>query len=208
MPFSFAYIWWYDPRRNEDFHGDDVVALNASSRNGVRRTQFPTFVEPINDPSVILAPSSILLSGNESWEGYRIFDKNRDTFEFSIVDPDLHNFPGTYISILLDRSWCCLIMHCLKKERKKKSIAGKKSSFFLVLSLEVLEGTLTVTLPSSVIAAASMKTEAGSCWQPVQTYVTIANRFIVRGTAIRFRGSVRDCNRAMRQLRYYQVESS
>ncbi|KAL5677536.1 hypothetical protein ACJX0J_013667, partial [Zea mays] len=159
---------------NEDFHGDDVVALNASSRNGVRRTQFPTFVEPINDPSVILAPSSILLSGNESWEGYRIFDKNRDTFEFSIVDPDIYNFPG------------------------------KKSSFFLVLSLEVLEGTLTVTLPSSVIAAASMKTEAGSCWQPVQTYVTIANRFIVRGTAIRFRGSVRDCNRAMRQLRYYQ----
>lgn len=119
MPFSFAYIWWYDPRRNEDFHGDDVVALNASSRNGVRRTQFPTFVEPINDPSVILAPSSILLSGNESWEGYRIFDKNRDTFEFSIVDPDLHNFPGIHINSSIDRSWCCLIMHCLKEKKKK-----------------------------------------------------------------------------------------
>jgi hypothetical protein len=124
LPFSFAYIWWYDPRRNEDFHGDDVVALNASSRNGVRRTQFPTFVEPINDPSVILAPSSILLSGNESWEGYRIFDKNRDTFEFSIVDPDIYNFPGTYQSFY-SRPFMVLfntlIMHCLKKGKKNQS---------------------------------------------------------------------------------------
>lgn len=81
--------------RNEDFHGNDVISLHASSRNGVRKTQFPTFVEPINDPPVILAPSSIFLSGNQSMEGHKIFDKHRDTFQFSIVEPDLHNFPGT-----------------------------------------------------------------------------------------------------------------
>ncbi|XP_066379640.1 protein GAMETE EXPRESSED 2-like isoform X2 [Miscanthus floridulus] len=157
---------------NEDFHGNDVISLHASSRNGVRRTQFPTFVEPINDPPVILAPSSIFLSGNQSMEGHKIFDKHRDTFQFSIVEPDLHNFPGN------------------------------KSSFFLVLSLEVLEGTLTTTLPSSAIATASMKTEGVNGWQTLQTYVTIANHFVLKGTAIRFRGSVQDCNNAMQQLHY------
>ena len=100
--------------RNEDFHGNDVISLHASSRNGVRRTQFPTFVEPINDPPVILAPSSIFLSGNQSMEGHKIFDKHRDTFQFSIVEPDLHNFPGTIYEFIydmheyIDCSWCCL----------------------------------------------------------------------------------------------------
>ncbi|KAG0543770.1 hypothetical protein BDA96_02G217700 [Sorghum bicolor] len=157
---------------NEDFHGNDVISLHASSRNGVRKTQFPTFVEPINDPPVILAPSSIFLSGNQSMEGHKIFDKHRDTFQFSIVEPDLHNFPEN------------------------------KSSFFLVLSLEVLEGTLATTLPSSAIAAASMKTEGIDGWQSLQTYVTIANHFVLKGTAIRFHGSVQGCNNAMQQLHY------
>lgn len=100
--------------RNEDFHGDDVISLNASGRNGVRRTQFPTFVEPINDPPVILAPSSIFLAGNESKEGHKLFDKHRDTFQFSIIDPDLHNFPGTIYELYtvyemkIDCSWCYL----------------------------------------------------------------------------------------------------
>ena len=96
--------------RNEDFHGNDVISLHASSRNGVRRTQFPTFVEPINDPPVILAPSSIFLSGNQSMEGHKIFDKHRDTFQFSIVEPDLHNFPGT-----IYRLFMVLFMHYTKK---------------------------------------------------------------------------------------------
>jgi hypothetical protein len=71
-----------------------------------------------------------------------------------------------------------------------------------VLSLEVLEGTLATTLPSSAIAAASMKTEGIDGWQSLQTYVTIANHFVLKGTAIRFHGSVQGCNNAMQQLHY------
>jgi hypothetical protein len=73
-----------------------------------------------------------------------------------------------------------------------------------VLLLEVLEGTLTTTLPSSAIATASIKTEGVNGWQTLQMYVTIANHFVLKGTAIRFRGSVQDCNNALQQL-HYQV---
>ncbi|WVZ65019.1 hypothetical protein U9M48_014452 [Paspalum notatum var. saurae] len=158
---------------NQDFYGNDVIALYGVSRNGMEDAQFPIIVDPVNDPPVIIAPRSIFLGGKESWEGHQIFDKHRDQFQFSIVEPDLGSFPGN------------------------------KSYFCLVLSLEVLEGTLTVTLPSSIaIATVAMKPEGVSHWKKAQDYVTIANHFILKGTAIRFHGNVQDCNHAMQQLRY------
>jgi hypothetical protein len=81
--------------RNEDFYGEDVIMLSARNRNGIEHTKLHIFVQPINDPPVILAPKSILLGGKESREGYQIFDKQRDPFEFSIVEPDLRHYPGT-----------------------------------------------------------------------------------------------------------------
>ncbi|OEL30159.1 Protein GAMETE EXPRESSED 2 [Dichanthelium oligosanthes] len=157
---------------NKDFYGNDVIALHAMSRNGVEDTQFPIFVEPINDHPVILAPRSISLGGNESREGHQIYDKSRDTFRFSIVEPDLRNFPGN------------------------------KSHFSVMLSLEVFEGTLTLSLPASTIPTVELKIEGVNHWQPLQTYVIIENHFVMKGTAIRFRGMVQDCNNAMQQLHY------
>jgi hypothetical protein len=88
--------------RNEDFCGDDVVALRSMNRDGVEDAQFPIHVEPINDRPVILAPPSIFLAGNESSNGHQIYNKSRDTFQFSIYDPDLRSFPGTlYVLYLL-----------------------------------------------------------------------------------------------------------
>ena len=81
--------------RNEDFYGDDVIMLSAMNRNGIEHAKLHIFVEPINDPPVILAPKSIFLGGKESREGYQIFDKQRDPFEFSVVEPDLRRYPGT-----------------------------------------------------------------------------------------------------------------
>jgi hypothetical protein len=81
--------------RNEDFYGNDVIMLYAMSRNGIQDAQLPVVVEPINDPPMILAPKSIFLGGKESWEGYKVFDKNRDEFNFSVVEVDLRNYPGT-----------------------------------------------------------------------------------------------------------------
>ncbi|CAN6204506.1 unnamed protein product [Urochloa humidicola] len=157
---------------NEDFYGNDVIELHAMNRNGVQDAQIPIFVEPINDRPVILAPRSIFLGGNESKNGHQIYDKSRDTFPFSIFEPDLRNFPGN------------------------------KSLFSLVLSLKVCEGTLTLSLPSSTIPIVEVKTEGVDQWQPLQTYVNIENHFVLKGTAIRFRGMVQDCNNAMQQLHY------
>ncbi|XP_062193705.1 protein GAMETE EXPRESSED 2 isoform X2 [Phragmites australis] len=158
---------------NEDFYGNDVIALYAMNRNGIQDARFPIFVEPVNDPPVILAPRSIFLGGKESRGGYKIFDKHRDTFQFSIVEPDLRSFPGN------------------------------KSHLLLVLSLEVFEGTLTTTLPAGTIPTTELKTERINHWQPLEDYVIISNHFVLRGTAIRFRGNVQDCNNAMQHLFYH-----
>ncbi|RLN34564.1 hypothetical protein C2845_PM03G35060 [Panicum miliaceum] len=157
---------------DEDFCGDDVVALHSMNRDGVEDAQFPIYVEPINDRPVILAPPSIFLAGNESSNGHQIYNKSRDAFQFSIYDPDLRSFPGN------------------------------KSLFSLVLSLEVCEGTLTLRLPASTIPSVEVKTDGVSHWQPIQTYVNIENHFVLKGTAVRFRGMVQDCNNAMQQLHY------
>ncbi|KAL6655553.1 hypothetical protein ACP70R_006379 [Stipagrostis hirtigluma subsp. patula] len=158
---------------NEDFYGSDVISLQSMNRNGIQDAQFPISVEPTNDPPVIVAPKSIFLGGKESREGYQIFDRHRDTFQFSIVEPDLPDFPGN------------------------------KSHLLLVLSLEVSEGTLMMTFPAATLPTAEEKAEGFNHWQPLQTYVLIANQFDTRATAIRFRGTVQDCNNLLQHLFYH-----
>ena len=75
-----------------------------------------------------------------------------------------------------------------------------------MLSLEVLEGSLVMTLPSGIVATVELKTDGNNHWQSLQTYVAIAHHFVLRGTGIRFRGDVSDCNNAMQRL-FYQVNS-
>ncbi|KAM0843659.1 hypothetical protein ACQ4PT_057575 [Festuca glaucescens] len=161
---------------NEDFYGEDTIMLSAKNRNGIEHAKLNIFVQPINDPPVILAPKSIFLGGKESREGYQIFDKQRDPFEFSIVEPDLRRYPGN------------------------------KSHLLLVLSLEVLEGTLVMTLPAGIVATAELKADGNNHWQSLQAYVAIAHHFVLRGTGIRFHGNVSDCNNAMQRL-FYQGAS-
>ncbi|KAF7065647.1 hypothetical protein CFC21_071734 [Triticum aestivum] len=157
---------------NEDFYGDDVIMLYARNRNGRHRDELHVSVEPVNDPPVILAPKSIFLGGKESRDGYQIFDKQRDPFEFSIVEPDLRWYPGN------------------------------RSHLLLVLSFEVFEGTLMMTLPASLVGRAELKTGGSNQWQSLQTYVAIAHHLVLRGTGIRLRLDVADCNSAMHQLFY------
>ncbi|GJM98755.1 hypothetical protein PR202_ga15792 [Eleusine coracana subsp. coracana] len=79
---------------------------------------------------------------------------------------------------------------------------GDKSGFLLELSLEVFEGTLTMTLPAGVIPTVELKTEDDNCWQPLENYVAIANHFDLTASGIRFLGTVQDCNNAMQNLFY------
>ncbi|PNT64619.1 hypothetical protein BRADI_4g30665v3 [Brachypodium distachyon] len=122
------------------------------------------------------APKSIFLGGKESREGYQIFGKQRDASAFSIVEPDLRHYPGN------------------------------KSHLLLELSLEVFEGTLVMTLPAGIVATAELMTDGNNHWQSLQTYVAIAHHFVLRGTGIRFRGDVLDCNNVMQRL-FYQGPS-
>ncbi|KAF7065648.1 hypothetical protein CFC21_071734 [Triticum aestivum] len=164
---------------NEDFYGDDVIMLYARNRNGRHRDELHVSVEPVNDPPVILAPKSIFLGGKESRDGYQIFDKQRDPFEFSIVEPDLRWYPGALFYSF-----------------------GNRSHLLLVLSFEVFEGTLMMTLPASLVGRAELKTGGSNQWQSLQTYVAIAHHLVLRGTGIRLRLDVADCNSAMHQLFY------
>ncbi|KAM0843656.1 hypothetical protein ACQ4PT_057575 [Festuca glaucescens] len=81
-----------------------------------------------------------------------------------------------------------------------------KSHLLLVLSLEVLEGTLVMTLPAGIVATAELKADGNNHWQSLQAYVAIAHHFVLRGTGIRFHGNVSDCNNAMQRL-FYQGAS-
>lgn len=68
--------------------------MTTRNRNGVNKLDVPMFVEPINDPPIINVPEIIMLKSNE--EESLIYDGERDKFEFSIADPDLHGFPGIH----------------------------------------------------------------------------------------------------------------
>ncbi|XP_073002340.1 protein GAMETE EXPRESSED 2 [Typha latifolia] len=157
---------------NENFYGNDIISLYAMNKNGIQDAHLPVFVAPINDPPIIHAPMSIVLRGRESSDKYQIFDKQRDVYEFSVIEPDIFSFPGN------------------------------KSHFMLTFSLEVNYGTLSLVLPVSLIGTVELKIESSNHWQSLQTYVTISNTFVVKGKGIRFRGTVGDCNNAMQRLFY------
>lgn len=78
--------------RNENFYGRDIIQVSTRNKNGVNSLGVPIFVDPINDPPIIIAPYFIILRSNE--EETLIFDKEKDKFDFFIRDPDLLTFPG------------------------------------------------------------------------------------------------------------------
>ncbi|XP_020090197.1 protein GAMETE EXPRESSED 2 isoform X6 [Ananas comosus] len=157
---------------NENFCGNDIINLYAMNKNGVQDARVPIFVEPINDPPIIHAPKSIVLGKMESSDGYQIYDRQRDVFDFLVVEPDIFGFPGN------------------------------KSHFVITFSLEVNDGSLSTLLPVNLISTAELKITGNDQWQPLQTYVTISNHFVLKGKGFRFRGSVGDCNNALQQLIY------
>lgn len=85
-------------------------------------------------------------------------------------------------------------------------VTGNKSLFIVMLSMEVNEGTLSTTLPVNLVSTSELKIQGGNQWQPLQTFVTISNHFVLKGKGIRFRGTISDCNSAIQQL-YYQVSA-
>ncbi|KAL5701321.1 hypothetical protein ACHQM5_026668 [Ranunculus cassubicifolius] len=156
---------------NENFSGDDVIKVSTMNKNGIHDNHIPVFVEPINDPPFINVSEFIILEKAEK-DGSRIFNKERDGFEFLVGDPDLFGFPGN------------------------------KSEFMISLSMEVNDGTLRTNLPADLINTTELKLKNSYQWQALQTFVTISKHFMVKAKGIRFRGTVNDCNEAMQHLSY------
>ncbi|KAG6511729.1 hypothetical protein ZIOFF_029806 [Zingiber officinale] len=157
---------------NENFYGNDIITLNAMNDNGVQEARVPAFVAPINDIPTINAPKFINLESKEASNGHHLFEKQRDVFELVIVDSDIFNF------------------------------SGNKSLFIVMISMEVNEGTLSTTLPVNLISSSELKIQGSNQWQPLQTFVTISNHFVLKGKGLRFRGTISDCNSAIQQLHY------
>ncbi|WOL12428.1 protein GAMETE EXPRESSED 2 isoform X1 [Canna indica] len=157
---------------NENFYGQDIITLHAMNENGIQEAHVSVFVEPVNDPPIINAPKFISLTRKEGKNGMQIFDKQRDVFEFSIMDPDMFKF------------------------------SGNKSHFVVMFSVEVNDGTLSTTLPADLINVAEQKIWGSNRWQPLQTFVMISNHFVLKGKGIRFRGTIGQCNNAIQHLYY------
>ncbi|XP_058067826.1 protein GAMETE EXPRESSED 2 isoform X2 [Magnolia sinica] len=157
---------------DENFYGSDFINISTMNKNGIQDTHVPIFVEPINDPPFICVPEYILLEWKGTMDYLQIFDIQKDKFEFSIGDPDFINF------------------------------TGNKSHFVVVLSMEVSAGTLKTTLPIDLINATELKLENSNQWLPLPNFVKMSNHFVIKGKGVRLRGSIKDCNDAMRQLLY------
>ncbi|KAL5539922.1 hypothetical protein UlMin_043061 [Ulmus minor] len=155
---------------NENFFGDDSVRVSTKNTKGVNNLDVPLFVEPINDPPFIHVPAFIILNSSE--DEPLIYDRERDKFEFSIGDPDLHGFPGA------------------------------ESDFKVIFSVEVDNGFLVTSLPAEFINSTELRTMNTYQWQPLQTYVTISQHFTVRANGVRFHGTIENCNSVMKQLFY------
>ncbi|KAA8548952.1 hypothetical protein F0562_000636 [Nyssa sinensis] len=161
---------------NENFCGDDNIQVSTMNKNGINNLNVPIFVEPINDPPFVNTPEFIILEKKSSEEGFLIFDRQRDKFDFSIGDPDFPNFPGN------------------------------ASHFLIMFSVEVNSGFLSTNLPAELISTTELKLKGSYQWQPLQTFVTISKHFMVKAKGIRFRASINDCNIVMQQLLYHGEE--
>lgn len=162
---------------NENFSGDDLIHVSTMNSNGINYLDIPIIVKPVNDPPFIKAPNFIVLKKNNE-DGFMVFDKQLDRFDFFVGDPDLPNFPGN------------------------------SSNFFIMFSVEVNNGFLSTTLPSELIGSTELKLKNSYQWQPLLTFVTISHHFKVEAKGIRFQGTVKECNRIMQQLLYHGEDYS
>ncbi|KAG9456070.1 hypothetical protein H6P81_000578 [Aristolochia fimbriata] len=101
-----------------------------------------------------------------------ILDEQNPAAELVIGDPDLFHF------------------------------SGNKSLFIVTISVEISSGLVTTTLPADLIETTQVMLENSHQWRPLQTFVTISNHVVVKGSGFRFRGTIEECNNAMKQLLY------
>ncbi|XP_059280723.1 protein GAMETE EXPRESSED 2 isoform X1 [Lycium ferocissimum] len=105
-----------------------------------------------------------------------IFTRGRNKSAVFVGDPDLLHYPGN------------------------------ASRFLVMFSVEVSSGFLSTKLPANLISTTELKLKTSYQWQPLQTFVTISEHFMVKAKGIRFRGTLEDCNSVLEQLLYHGDE--
>ncbi|XP_076914940.1 protein GAMETE EXPRESSED 2-like [Bidens hawaiensis] len=159
---------------NANFSGEDVIAVSTININGKGHMDVPIHVEPVNDPPVINVPKFIILENENENKGFLIFDRQRDTFNFFIGDPDHHTFPGN------------------------------ETDFRVMFSVEVSFGTLSAKLPAQLISTTEVKLQRSKQWQPLETFVKISKHFTLNNVkGVRILGTINECNTLLQQLVYY-----
>ncbi|XP_052620731.1 protein GAMETE EXPRESSED 2 isoform X1 [Lactuca sativa] len=161
-----------------NFSGEDTVKVTTMNKHGKYDWDIPVIVNPRNDPPFINVPEFILLENVTKDEGFLIFDRQRDNFNFSIGDPDHLHF------------------------------TGNKSHFRVMFSVEVSSGYFSANLPAELTSTTELKLKNSNSnqWQPLLTFIEISRRFSLKAKAIRFRGTIEDCNTLLQQILYYGDE--
>ncbi|MCD7455627.1 hypothetical protein HAX54_028836 [Datura stramonium] len=109
-------------------------------------------------------------------EEVSIFTRDRNKSAIFVGEPDLLHYPGN------------------------------ASRFLVMFSVEVSSGFLSTKLPANLIRTTELKLKTSHQWQPLQTFVTISEHFMVKAKGIRFRGTLEDCNSVLEQLLYHGNE--
>lgn len=74
------------------------------------------------------------------------------------------------------------------------------------LSMEVTSGVIEAVLPVKLVNTTELKLRSSYQWQPLQTFVTISEHFVVKARGVRFQGAIDDCNIILQQLKYYSID--
>ncbi|KAK4338873.1 hypothetical protein RND71_040335 [Anisodus tanguticus] len=106
-------------------------------------------------------------------EEVSIFTRDKNKSAVFVGDPDLLHYPGN------------------------------ASRFLVMFSMEVSSGFLSTKLPANLISTTELKLKTSCQWQPLQTFVTISEHFMVKAKGIRFRATLEDCNSVLEQLLYH-----
>ncbi|CAH1453869.1 unnamed protein product [Lactuca virosa] len=161
-----------------NFSGKDTLKVTTMNKHGKHDWDIPIIVNPRNDPPFINVPEFIMLENVTEDEGFLIFDRQRDNVSFSIGDPDHLHF------------------------------TGNKSHFRVMFSVEVSSGYFSANLPAELTSTTELKLKNSNSnqWQPLLTFIEISRRFSLKAKAIRFRGTIEDCNTLLQQILYHGDE--
>ncbi|CAI9265809.1 unnamed protein product [Lactuca saligna] len=88
------------------------------------------------------------------------------------------------------------------------SAGGNKSHFRVMFSVEVSSGYFSANLPAELTSTTELKLNNSNSnqWQPFLTFIEISRRFSLKAKAIRFRGTIEDCNTLLQQILYHGGE--